>query len=121
MDTNTLYVITKLTPAVRPSDETLATPDTDQYGRTIFRADYAPVPVPANLITDSLKRYIAAIHNVLTDAAALAPSFQIKDIKIKLAIDAKFGCALVGEGGAEAAIEVTLSRETTNPSTATAD
>lgn len=89
--------------------ETLVRPDADRYGNVLFKKEV--VEIPEDLLLKSFGRCVK-MGERLSEVAEKSSGrdFTIDTIKIKIAIDAKFGCSLVADIGLEAAVEVEFRR-----------
>jgi hypothetical protein len=115
MTTDAIYIIT--TTAKSAPDDMLALPETDRFGRVIFRDEATAAPVPVSLIRETLQHHINAMREIIGDAAAQVAHLRIKEVTLKFAIDQKIGCALIAQAGLQAAIEIklTVAEPTTTP------
>jgi hypothetical protein len=79
-------------------------PETDRFGRVLFRADYVkPIPVDSELIRTSLERTVAILRK-----AVIQSGIVVSKVTLKLALDAEVGLAFIGKTGLEASVEVEL-------------
>jgi len=84
--------------------ETLG-PETDQYGRVIFRkfSQVSAVEVNAEVAKSSLCRVVDSVKSGIMAAGISAAS-----VTIKLGFNSKAGFAFIGNAGVEASVEVKL-------------
>jgi hypothetical protein len=90
-------------PKLEKDPATLAAiPETDRFGRAIFRTDYPTAePIDTDLIGQTLAATVTAVRDAVRKSGA-----TISEITLKLAIDAKVGVVFIGNTGVEASIEV---------------
>ena len=77
-------------------------PDTDRFGRTIFRSDEV---VAQAIDPDLVRRRLSSAVDVIRSAVHASGLTSAK-VTLKLALDAKVGLAFVGETGVESSIEL---------------
>lgn len=99
---NQLYVLESS--AEGSTVETLG-PETDRYGRVIFRetAKASPVPVDLEVVKSSLIRVVESVKGGVSAAGITSAS-----VTIKLGFNSKVGFAFIGDAGVEASVEVKM-------------
>ena len=105
MPSEHLYVVSSTRAKSVTEDQLLSMPDADDQGRVLFRA-----PLEKDKFTETLNAYIQATKIALEKASSLVAGYRVEEIKLSLGVDAAVGCIFVGEGKAEASIEVTIKR-----------
>lgn len=95
--------------------EVLSLPDTDRFGRTIFREDAQTTAVPSSLIRDSLAHHLTTMRNIIQSVANDLGDLHVHEITLKFGLDKKLGCALIAQAGVQAAIELKLQVKKTTP------
>lgn len=85
--------------------ETLSRPETDSYGRILFRetAKASPVPVDPEVVKNSLSRVVESVKSGISTAGVASAS-----VTVKLGFNSKVGFAFVGDAGIEASVEVKI-------------
>ena len=81
----------------------------DAAGRVIFRE-----AVPKDVIEAGVERCVAIGTSILGRAAAIATEYDVSRVTLKLALDAKIGCAFICGAGLAAAIEIEIRRSSSS-------
>jgi hypothetical protein len=77
-------------------------PETDKYGRTIFREQpVEPRAIDADLLRSRLANAVTVVRQAIRDSG-----LSKAEVKLKFALDAKVGLVFIGETGVEASIEL---------------